>query len=105
MNIKTPKSENFKINKSSNINNMKVVIVGIGKIGGALAKPALKKTLKSFDSSEYGGAPMLGLNGLVVKVHGNATEKEISNAIRQCETFKKQNISQRIADKIMIKDE
>ncbi len=75
------------------------------KIGGLLIKPSLKGAMKVFDATEYGGAPLLGLNGLVVKVHGNATEKEISNAIRQCETFKEQNISQRIADKINIKDE
>ena len=41
------------------------------KIGALLAKPALKKTLKKFDASEYGGAPLLGLNGLVVKAHGS----------------------------------
>ena len=76
-----------------------------GKIGGLLIKPSLKGVIKTFDATEYGGAPLLGLNGLVVKVHGNATSKEISNAIRQCETFKEQNISQRIADKILIKDE
>jgi glycerol-3-phosphate acyltransferase PlsX len=76
-----------------------------GKLGGLLIKPSLKGVLKTFDATEYGGAPLLGLNGLVVKVHGNATEKEISNAIKQCETFKEQNISRRIADKIIIKDE
>ncbi|MDO4189509.1 MAG: phosphate acyltransferase PlsX, partial [Lachnospiraceae bacterium] len=41
------------------------------KIGGLLIKPALKQTMKKFDSSEYGGAPLLGLNGLVVKTHGS----------------------------------
>ena len=71
-----------------------------GKIGGLLIKPSLKGVLKTFDATEYGGAPLLGLNGLVVKVHGNATSKEISNAIKQCGTFKEQNISRRIADKI-----
>ncbi len=76
-----------------------------GKIGGLIIKPLIKGVVKTFDATEYGGAPLLGLNGLVVKVHGNATEKEISNAIKQCETFKTQNISQRIADKIIIKDE
>ena len=76
-----------------------------GKLGGLLIKPSLKNVMKTFDATEYGGAPLLGLNGLVVKVHGNATAKEISNAIKQCETFKTQNISQRIADKIIIKDE
>ena len=46
------------------------------KIGALLAKPALKKTLKKFDASEYGGAPLLGLNGLVVKAHGSSSAKE-----------------------------
>ena len=34
-------------------------------------------TLKAFDATEYGGAPLLGLNGLVVKTHGNSKAKEI----------------------------
>ena len=51
------------------------------KIGALLVKPALKKTLKSFDSSEYGGAPLLGLNGLVVKTHGELLPRRKS-AIR-----------------------
>ncbi len=76
-----------------------------GKLGGLMIKPSLKGVMKKFDATEYGGAPLLGLNGLVVKVHGNATAKEISNAIKQCATFKEQKISQRIADKIIIKDE
>jgi len=75
------------------------------KIGALLVKPALKGALKKLDATEYGGAPLLGLNGLVVKVHGNATQKEISNAIMQCVTFKEQNISQKISDRIIIKDE
>lgn len=66
------------------------------KIGAVLAKPALKKTLKRFDASEYGGAPLLGLNGLVVKVHGSATAKEMKNAIIQCITFTEQEINEKI---------
>ncbi|MEG0216358.1 MAG: phosphate acyltransferase PlsX, partial [Hungatella sp.] len=37
------------------------------KMGALLVKPALKEALKSFDASQYGGAPLLGLNGLIVK--------------------------------------
>ena len=40
------------------------------KLGALLSKPALKETLKSFDYSKYGGAPLLGLNGLVVVTMG-----------------------------------
>ncbi len=63
------------------------------KIGALLAKPALKKTLKSFDASEYGGAPLLGLEGLVVKTHGSAKSKEVKNSIIQCVAFKEQDIA------------
>ena len=70
------------------------------KIGALLVKPALKKTLKSFDSSEYGGAPLLGLNGLVVKTHGSSTAREICNTIIQCVTFKEQKINEKIKESI-----
>ena len=68
----------------------------LSKIGAAMALPALKKTLKSFDATEYGGAPLLGLKGLVVKTHGSAKAKEIANAIEQCVAFKEQNITEKI---------
>ena len=61
-----------------------------------MVKPALKSTLKSFDASEYGGAPLLGLNGLVVKTHGSSKAKEIKNTLIQCVTFKEQNINEKI---------
>ena len=63
------------------------------KIGALLVKPALKKTLKAFDLQEYGGAPMLGLNGLVVKTHGSSKAVEIKNSVLQCVTFKEQKIN------------
>lgn len=66
------------------------------KIGALLVKPALKETLKSFDSSQYGGAPLLGLNGLVVKTHGNSKRTEVRNSIIQCVTFKEQEINEKI---------
>lgn len=68
------------------------------KIGALLVKPALKETLKSFDASQYGGAPLIGLNGLVVKTHGNSTYKEVSAAIKQCATFKEQGINEKIKE-------
>ncbi len=66
------------------------------KIGGALLKPALKDTLGQFDVSRYGGAPLLGLRGLVVKTHGSAKANEIRNTILQCLTFKDQDINGKI---------
>ena len=70
------------------------------KIGALLVKPALKASLKDFDATQYGGAPLLGLNGLVVKTHGNATSKEVYNSIIQCGTFKEQRINEKIRDMI-----
>lgn len=70
------------------------------KMGALLVKPALKATLKDFDASEYGGAPLLGLKGLVVKTHGSSTAKEVCTSIIQCVAFKKQKISEKIQEAV-----
>lgn len=70
------------------------------KVGALLIKPALKETLKSFDASAYGGAPLLGLNGLVVKIHGSSKAGEVKNAVLQCVTFKEQDINGKIKKNI-----
>ena len=62
------------------------------KVGALLVKPAVKETMKAFDASEYGGAPLLGLKGLVVKTHGSARAVEIRHAIFQCVQFRQQKI-------------
>ena len=71
------------------------------KFGAALALRALKNTLKAFDATVYGGAPLLGLNGLVVKTHGSAKAKEVTNSILQCVTFKEQAINDKIKENIL----
>ena len=72
------------------------------KIGALLIKPALKQTLKSFDASQYGGAPLLGLNGLVIKTHGSAKAIDVKNSILQCVTFKQQDINGKIKEHIIV---
>lgn len=72
------------------------------KIGALLIKPALKQTLKSFDASQHGGAPLLGLNGLVVKTHGSAKAIDVKNSILQCVTFKQQDINGKIKEHIIV---
>ncbi|WP_026660447.1 phosphate acyltransferase PlsX [Butyrivibrio sp. AC2005] len=84
---------------------LKVVKQGLmsnlrAKIGGLLIKPTLKKVLKAYDMDQYGGAPMLGLEGLVVKTHGSANFVEVKNSILQCVTFKEQNIAEKIRESI-----
>lgn len=71
------------------------------KIGALLVKPALKQTLKSFDASQYGGAPLLGLNGLVVKSHGSSKALEIKNSVIQCVQFKQQKINEKMKENIV----
>lgn len=68
------------------------------KIGALLVKPALKETLKSFSVEQYGGAPLLGLKGLVVKTHGSSKSVEIRNSVLQCITFKEQKINEKIKE-------
>lgn len=70
------------------------------KIGALLVKPALKETMKQFDASAHGGAPLLGLNGLVVKTHGSSKADEVRNAIIQCVTFKEQDVNGKIKQNI-----
>lgn len=54
----------------------------LGRMGGMLAKPALKGLRAKFDADEYGGAYLLGVRGLVVIGHGNASGYALANAIR-----------------------
>lgn len=66
------------------------------KIGALLIKKDLKNDLKALDAAQYGGAPLIGINGLVVKAHGSAKANEIKNSCLQCVRFKKQNINDKI---------
>lgn len=70
------------------------------KIGALLVKPTLKKTLKGFSLEDYGGAPLLGLNGLVIKTHGSSKSVEIKNSILQVIPFKEQDISGKISSNL-----
>ncbi|MBQ5430548.1 MAG: phosphate acyltransferase PlsX [Lachnospiraceae bacterium] len=76
----------------------------LSKIGAAMVLPALKKNLKAFDASEYGGAPLLGLKGLVVKVHGSSKAKEVKNSLLQCVIFHEEDINGKILEKLSKKN-
>lgn len=66
------------------------------KIGAVMIKKSLKKTLLKFKTDDKGGAPLLGLNGLVVKIHGNAKINEVTSAIEQCRNFIKMDVNGKI---------
>jgi glycerol-3-phosphate acyltransferase PlsX len=70
------------------------------KIGALLAKGAFKNVKKQFDHSEVGGAPLLGLQSLVVKAHGSAKAKDIVGAVRQAYNFSQGNIVEKIQAKL-----
>ena len=67
------------------------------KIGALLIKPSLKQMVVKFDASEYGGAPMLGLNGLVVKSHGSSKAKDIRICILKCIAYTQNRVSDKIS--------
>ena len=54
----------------------------VSKAGGLLAKPAFDRVRKKIDYEEYGGVPVLGVNGVSVICHGSSHAKAIKNAIR-----------------------
>ena len=74
----------------------------VSKIGALMVKKSLKETLKTLDATAYGGAPMLGLRGLIVKAHGNASWKELSNAVLQCVSFTDAHLTDKIKESISL---
>lgn len=69
-----------------------------GKLGGLLLKDDLRKLKAMMDYSEYGGAPLLGVNGGVIKAHGSSDAKAIKNAINQAIKFSKGNVVEDIKE-------
>ena len=55
-----------------------------GKIAGLIAKPAFKRVKKTMSSDEIGGAPLLGVQGAVIKAHGSSNAYAFCSAIGQC---------------------
>ena len=72
----------------------------MSKLGAVLASGAFKRIKKYFDYDTVGGAPFLGLKGLVVKAHGSSDYRAVAGAIFQCEKFIDGDIVSKIAEKI-----
>lgn len=62
------------------------------KIGAALARPAFRRVYHQIDPFEVGGAPLLGVNGVVIVGHGRTNAKGIKNSIYQAQRAVEQNI-------------
>lgn len=70
----------------------------IAKLGALLLMPTLKKIGKRVDVTEYGGAPLLGVNGCCIIGHGSSKAKSIFSAIRVSNEFAKSKVLDRIKE-------
>ena len=88
----------FKLVKNALMENLK------SKIGGVLVKGQLGKLKDEFDYEEYGGAPVLGVNGPVMKMHGSSTATAVKNAIIRGIPYAKENVVDIIRDEMLALD-
>jgi glycerol-3-phosphate acyltransferase PlsX len=69
-----------------------------GKLGGALIRPAARRLRAKLDPETYGGAYLLGLNGLAVIAHGNSGRRAITNAIELAARGAEHGVARRLAE-------
>jgi len=72
----------------------------IATLGAALASNAFKELKKKMDYSEYGGAPLLGVDGRCIISHGSSSPKAIKNAIRVATEYKEQDVNKHIVEEL-----
>jgi glycerol-3-phosphate acyltransferase PlsX len=72
----------------------------VGRLGYLLMKSALISFKKKTDYDEYGGAPLLGINGTCIISHGRSTSKAIKNALRVAADFSEKRVHKVIASEI-----
>ncbi|GAM09988.1 phosphate acyltransferase [Geobacter sp. OR-1] len=70
------------------------------KIGFLLARPAFHRFMKKVDYAEYGGAPLLGIDGVGMICHGGSNTKAIKNAIRFAHEYAQRGVNQKMAEKL-----
>lgn len=72
----------------------------LAKIGALMMLPALKKIKKRVDPSEYGGAPLMGIDGRVIIAHGSADARAVMNAVRAGAEFYGHNVNEHILEEL-----
>ncbi|HTI13969.1 MAG TPA: phosphate acyltransferase PlsX [Dictyobacter sp.] len=70
----------------------------LNKIAAAILKPGLRRVFKRLDYTEYGGVPLLGVNGSAIIAHGRSNAKAIKNALRVARQTAETNVADAIAD-------
>jgi glycerol-3-phosphate acyltransferase PlsX len=74
--------------------------VTAGRIGYLMLKPAIRNFKKKTDYDEFGGAPLLGINGTSIISHGRSSAKAIRNALRVADDFARKRVYEAISDAI-----
>ncbi|MBE6725162.1 MAG: phosphate acyltransferase PlsX [Ruminococcaceae bacterium] len=72
----------------------------VTKLSFLAMKNDLRQMKHNFDASEYGGAPLLGLQKPVIKAHGSSDARALKNAIRQAQTFVSTGMTEQIAERM-----
>ncbi len=72
----------------------------IATVGAALSSSAFSELKKKMDYSEYGGAPLLGVDGRCIISHGSSTSKAIKNAIRVAAEFVTEDVNKHIIEEL-----
>lgn len=70
------------------------------KLAAAVLMPSMRGLKQTLDYKEHGGAPLLGLSGLVVKGHGSSDGEAIKNAVRQARTAIQSRLTESISEEI-----
>lgn len=86
--------ELFKMLKNELLSSFK------SKLGAVLCKSAFKSVKKLMDYTEYGGAPLLGINGGIIKAHGSSDAKAIVSAVLQARRYVNSGVTEKIAKSI-----
>jgi glycerol-3-phosphate acyltransferase PlsX len=84
------------------IKMLKREISGItaGRLGYLMLRPAFKNFKKKTDYDEFGGAPLLGINGTSIISHGRSSSKAIKNALKVAHDFSRKRVYEAISDAI-----
>jgi len=70
----------------------------VAKVGYLFMRGAFNRFKKTVDYAEYGGAPLIGINGVGMICHGGSNAKAIKNAIRFAHEYATSGVTQRIAE-------
>jgi len=72
--------------------------IPVKKLAAAVLRPDLRKVVKRFDYAEYGGIPLLGVNGSAIVAHGRSNAKAIKNALRVARQTAETEVATAIAE-------